>query len=268
MTKVIVITGATSGIGRQAAIDLAKQGYQVVGGARHIVEDPELTALQIDLHQLDVTDHESVKTFIHDIQKRYQRIDVLINSAGYGSFGALEEVPLTEAQNQMEVNLMGVVDLIQLVTHIMRKQKHGRIINVSSMAGRSYGALGGWYYISKHALETMSDVLRVELKDFGIQVVIVEPGNTKTNWQAISNQHLLETTPLNSPYRTMAENHAKVLADSTDTVADVSKTMLRAVSDQRPRRRYQVKLRERFILFLSDHVGSGLRDWFAGQLVR
>ncbi|ERL64855.1 hypothetical protein L248_0459 [Schleiferilactobacillus shenzhenensis LY-73] len=192
MKKVAIVTGASSGIGQQTALDLVKNGYTVIGGARHIAN---LKGTAIEAKYLDVTDHDSRVAFIQDVITRYGRIDVLVNAAGYGLFGAIEEVPLAEAREQLDVNLLGIADLIKLVIPTMRAQKAGKIVNISSLAGRSYSALAGWYYISKHALETMSDVLRLEMKPFGIDVIIIEPGITRTNWAKVTNTHLLQSTP-------------------------------------------------------------------------
>ncbi|KRL81007.1 SDR family NAD(P)-dependent oxidoreductase [Secundilactobacillus paracollinoides] len=147
MKKIAVVTGASSGIGYQTALDFAAQGYTVVGGARHLKNADELVKAGVVFHPLDVTDHDSVQDFVQFIKSTYGRVDVLVNAAGYGSFGALEEVPLDEARRQLDVNLFGIVDLIQQVTPIMRTQHSGRIINISSLAGQSYSALAGWYYI-------------------------------------------------------------------------------------------------------------------------
>lgn len=267
-SKIAIVTGASSGIGRQTALDLIRQGYTVVGGARHISTDDQLRQLGLDVHDLDVTNSTSVKLFVKYVFEKYRKIDVLINSAGYGSFGAIEEVPLSEAKNQLDVNLFGIVDLIQQVIPIMRHAEHGKIINISSLAGQSYSSLAGWYYISKHALETMSDVLRLELKPFNIDVVIVEPGITKTNWANITNQQLLKVTPNNSPYRSLAEKQAQMIQNSTQTVQDVSKVILKAVNAKHPKIRYQVKFLDKLSMSLVHLVSYRLQDFAAQQMLK
>lgn len=199
-------------------------------------------------HPLDVTDYESVQDFVQFIKSTYGRVDVLVNAAGYGSFGALEEVTLDEARRQLDVNLFGIVDLIQQVTPIMRTQHSGRIINISSLAGQSYSALAGWYYISKHALETMSDVLRLELKPFGIDVVIVEPGITKTNWAKVTNEQMLKVTPKTSPYRKAAEKQANMITQATQTVAQVAGVIFKAATVDKPKVRYQVTRQDKIAM--------------------
>ncbi|MFD0898122.1 SDR family NAD(P)-dependent oxidoreductase [Loigolactobacillus binensis] len=268
MTKIAIITGASSGIGKQAALTFQQAGYTVIGGARNIEHDSELKNSGIVTHPLDVTDHASNQAFIQYVLTNYHRIDVLVNAAGYGSFGALEEVPLSEARNQLEVNLLGIVDLIQLTIPTMRQQKAGKIINISSLAGQSYSALAGWYYISKHALETMSDVLRLELKPFGIDVVIVEPGITATNWAQVTNQHLLQVTPENSPYRQLAEKQAQMITQATQTAQEVAAVILKAAQAQRPKIRYQVKFLDKLAMNLVHFVGYRLQDWSANRMLR
>lgn len=266
MTKIAIITGASSGIGEQTALTLQQRGYTVIGGARHI-DDSKLTEAGVDTHYLDVTDHQSNQEFIDYVLNKYHRIDLLVNSAGYGLFGALEEVTLDEARKQLDVNLFGIVDLIQLVTPSMRANGSGRIINISSLAGQSYTTLAGWYNVSKHAMETMSDVLRLELKPFGIDVVIVEPGITKTNWANVTNQLLLKTTPKNSPYRAIAEKQAKVITQATQTTTDVANVIVKAAETRRPKIRYQVTFSEKIIMRLAPMLGYRIQDWVANRMV-
>lgn len=221
MTKVAVITGASSGIGLSTAHILQRKGYQVIGGARHVDNLQNTDTSGVKFLKLDVTNHESVTQFVKQIINDYGNIDLVINSAGYGLFGALEEVDLEDARNQLEVNLFGMADLNKQILPGMRLRHSGRIVNISSLAGKSYSPLGGWYHISKHAVETYSDVLRTEVEDFGIKVVVVEPGITDTNWQSVANNKLLNSTSKASPYRNLAEKVAKVLTNTTATPDEV-----------------------------------------------
>lgn len=260
MKKVAIVTGASSGIGLESAKMLQKRGYQVIGGARHVEKMQSLVEMGGQAHQLDVTNESSLTEFVDFVLKHYGRVDVLINSAGYGSFGALEEVSIEEAKNQFDVNLFGLIRLIQLVLPTMRAQHSGRIINISSLAGLMYTGLGGWYHISKHALETMSDILRLEVKQFGVDVVVVEPGNTATGWQKIAVDKLLTVTPENSPYTSMAINLAKSLKNSNATTSDVAAVILKAVTSKKPKLRYQIKFQEYLTAKLLKLIPDQIQD--------
>ena len=195
MKKIILLTGASSGIGYQTAESLAKEGHVVYGAARRIEKMETLKQFGVNKPiYLDVTDEESIKSAIDTIIENEGRIDVLINNAGYGSFGAVEDVDISEAKMQFEVNLFGLARLVQLVLPHMRKQKSGRIINVSSMGGRMTSYFGGWYHATKYALEAFSDELRMEVTDFGIDVSLIEPGLIKTDWGIIAANKLADSS--------------------------------------------------------------------------
>ena len=190
MKKVILLTGASSGIGYQTAESLAKEEHVVYGAARRTEKMETLKQFGVKPIYLDVTDEESIKSAIDTIIGNEGRIDVLINNAGYGSYGAVEDVEISEAKMQFEVNLFGLARLVQLVLPHMRKQKSGRIINVSSMGGRLTTYFGAWYHATKYALEVFSDALRMEVADFGIDVSLIEPGGIKTEWGIIAANKL------------------------------------------------------------------------------
>ena len=190
MKKVILLTGASSGIGYQTAEILAKEGHVVYGAARRTEKMETLKQFGVKPIYLDVTDEESIKSAIDTIIVNEGCIDVLINNAGYGSYGAIEDVEINEAKMQFEVNLFGLARLVQLVLPHMRKQKSGRIINISSMGGRLTSYFGGWYHAIKYALEAFSDALRMEVADFGIDVSLIEPGGIKTEWGIIAADKL------------------------------------------------------------------------------
>jgi len=194
MKKIILLTGASSGIGYQTAKSLAKEGHVVYGAARRIEKMETLKQFGVKPIYLDVTDEESIKSAIDTIIGNEGRIDVLINNAGYGSYGAVEDVEINEARRQFEVNLFGLARLVQLVLPHMRKQKAGRIINVSSMGGRMTSYFGGWYHATKYALEAFSDALRMEVTDFGIDVSLIEPGLIKTDWGIIAANKLADSS--------------------------------------------------------------------------
>jgi short-subunit dehydrogenase len=144
--------------------------------------------------QLDLTDEDSIEACVKSIIEREGRIDILVNNAGYGSYGAIEDVPISEARRQFEVNLFGLARLTQAVLPSMRAKRFGRIVNISSIAGKIYTPFGAWYHATKFALEGFSDCLRLEVEPFGINVVVVVPGGIKTEWGTIAAEHLRKTS--------------------------------------------------------------------------
>ena len=190
MTKVILITGASSGIGFDAAATLARQGHRVYAAARRVERMEPLKECGVVPLQMDVTDEASMEAGVRTVLAAEGRIDVLVNNAGYGYFGAIENVSMEEARRQLEVNVFGLARLCQLVLPSMREQGSGRIVNTSSVAGKTVLYFGGWYHVSKYSVEALSDALRMELKPFGIDVSMIEPGGIQTNWGLIAADHL------------------------------------------------------------------------------
>lgn len=193
-SKVILLTGASSGIGYDTAETLAKQGHKVYAAARRLERMEPLKEYGVKPLLMDVTNEESMKQGVEAVLQAEGRIDVLINNAGYGYFGAIENVSLEEARRQVEVNVFGLARLTQLVLPIMRAQGSGRIINTSSIAGKMVIYLGGWYNVTKYAVEAFTDALRMEVKPFGIDVVKIEPGSIKTDWGIIAAKNLKESS--------------------------------------------------------------------------
>lgn len=224
MSKVILVTGASSGMGKSAAFQLKSQGHIVYGAARRLEEMNDLKDKGVKTLSLDITNEASVKACIDEILKNEGRIDVLINNAGYGSYGAVEDVSIEEAKRQFDVNLFGLARITQLVLPAMRQQKSGRIVNISSMGGKVYTPMGAWYHATKHALEGWSDCLRLELKEHGIDVVIVEPGGIKTPWGQIAVDHLRKTSgkgAYSNLANSVANNMEKMYSSSQLTDVDV-----------------------------------------------
>ena len=186
--KVALVTGGSSGIGEQTALRLKQAGFTTYAVARRVDRMAGLEAEGVHAFAMDVTDDASMVGGIERIIAEQGRIDVLVNNAGYGSYGAVEDVPLDEARRQFEVNLFGLARLIQLVTPHMREQKSGRIINISSIGAVIYEPFGAWYHATKFAVDGFSDSLRVELRPFGIDVVIVHPAGIVTEWNEISRE--------------------------------------------------------------------------------
>ena len=251
--KVILLTGASSGIGYDTAVALAQQGHKVYAAARRVERMEPLRQYGIVPLKMDVTDEASMKEGVNTLLDAEGRIDVLINNAGYGYFGAVENVPMDDARNQLEVNVFGLARLCQLVLPTMRAQHSGRIINTASVAGRAVFYYGGWYHVSKYAVESLSDAMRMELKSFGIDVVIIEPGAIKTNWGIIAADHLIESSKGTAYEQTgtmMANNLRNMyLSNTISDPAVVRKAIVRAVNARRPCTRYRIGRMANAIVF-------------------
>ena len=251
--KVILLTGASSGIGYDTAVALAQQGHKVYAAARRVERMEPLRQYGIVPLKMDVTDEASMQEGVKTLLDAEGRIDVLINNAGYGYFGAVENVPMDDSRNQLEVNVFGLARLCQLVLPTMRAQHSGRIINTASVAGRAVFYYGGWYHVSKYAVESLSDAMRMELKPFGIDVVIIEPGAIKTNWGIIAADHLIESSKGTAYEQTgtmMANNLRNMyLSNTISDPAVVRKAIVRAVNARRPCTRYRIGRMANAIVF-------------------
>lgn len=243
MAKIVLITGASSGIGEAIAADLLKQGYIVYAGARRLERMRSLEAQGARLLLLDVTDEASMTAAVAQIMSEAGSIDGLVNNAGYGAYGALEDIALDEARRQVEVNLFGLARLIQLVLPTMRKQRSGRVINISSIGGKIHEPMGAWYHATKFAVEGLSDCLRMELAPFGIDVVVIQPGAIKTEWSAIARESLIATSG-SGPYAEQAYVTAGMLAGANrgngSPPGVVAQAVSRALSAHRPKTRYVI----------------------------
>lgn len=208
--KVVLITGASSGIGYEAAQRLARRGCKVYAAARRMELMEPLRKEGIVPVRLDVCDQESMQQCVDTVLQAEGRIDVLVNNAGYGYFGAVENVSDAEARRQLEVNVFGLAAMCRLVIPVMRKQGSGRIVNTSSIAGLVVLPFGGWYHVSKYSVEALSDALRMELRPFGIEVSMVEPGGIKTDWGIIAADHL-KASSSGTPYESSALAEADLM---------------------------------------------------------
>ena len=240
--KVILITGASSGIGYDAAETLAKQGHRVYAAARRLERMEPLKSLGVQVIRMDVTDEESMQEGVRTVIQSEGRIDVLVNNAGYGFFGAIETVPMEDARRQLEVNVFGLARLTQLVLPHMRKQGSGRIINTSSIAGKMVFYMGGWYNVTKYSVEAFSDALRMEMKPFGIDVVMIEPGAIKTDWGIIASKHLKESSA-GSAYETVGTQWADNMdwfykTNLLSSPQVITKAISQAVNSRHPKARY------------------------------
>lgn len=242
--QVILITGASSGIGFDTAKALAQQGHRVYAAARRMDRMEPLREHGVRLIRMDVTDEESMQEGVKQVLDAEQSIDVLINNAGYGYFGAVENVPMDDARHQLEVNVFGLARLCQLVLPAMRRQRSGRIINVASVAGKTVMYYGGWYHVSKYSVEALSDALRMEVQPFRIDVILIEPGAIKTDWGLIAADHLAQTssgTPYEETGIMMADNLRAVYeSDIPSSPSVVRKAICHAVNATHPRTRYRI----------------------------
>jgi NAD(P)-dependent dehydrogenase (short-subunit alcohol dehydrogenase family) len=242
--QVILVTGASTGIGEAAARRLARAGHTVYAGARRVELMKPLEADGVKPLFLDVTDDASMKAVVDRIEREAGGVDVLVNNAGYGSYGAIEDVPMDEARAQFEVNVFGLARMSQLVLPGMRKKKAGRIINISSIGGRITLPLGSWYHASKHAVEGLSDCLRQETREFGIHVSVIQPGGTESEWAKIAGENVLKTSSQGA-YAALAKGMASIMMRENaggalaQVPADVIAVLIqKAAESPRPKTRY------------------------------
>lgn len=244
--QVAIVTGSSSGIGMDTAVTLARNGFLTYATVRNMEKSSiiktaaEKEKLPIKVVHLDVTDDQSVNNAIRTIDSEDGRIDVLVNNAGYGLVGAFEDLSIDEIKNQYETNVFGLMRVTQAVLPIMRRQKSGIIVNVSSGAGL-FGYPGGSAYVStKFAVEGLSESISYELGPFGIKVVLIEPGFIKTNF---ANAMLIgkKAQDLNSPYSKMMQRmqaNSGEMTKNASPVDVVSKAILEAVTNKSPNHRY------------------------------
>lgn len=263
-TPVALVTGASSGIGESSARALLEKGCTVYAVARRVDRMAALAAEGVHTFAMDVTDDASMVAGIDRIVEEQGRIDVLVNNAGYGSFGAVEDVPLDEARRQFEVNVFGLARLVQLVTPHMRERRAGRIINISSIGGKFYEPFGAWYHATKFAVEGFSDSLRMELRPFGIKVVLIEPGPIRTEWNEIARDSLLERSG-DGPYATWARRVHAVMRRFDEparasTPEEVAEKIVTAALARRPAARYPVGRGARLITTSRDLLPDRVFD--------
>lgn len=240
MKKTVLVTGASAGIGKATAIHLAQHGYKVYGVARRIEKMEDLATYGIQTFAMDVTKDESMVQGVNRILKEEGRIDVLINCAGLGSYGALEDVPMPEARNLMDINLFGATRLIQLVLPQMRENKYGKIVNISSVGGKVGLPMGSWYHASKFAIEGLSDCLRNEVRQFGIDVIVIEPGGTKSEMTEIGAADMMRVSG-QSDYKNLAKSINKMYEEMTKNSVEplvIAKLIRTGIEAKNPRSRY------------------------------
>ena len=251
-------------MGREAAILLARKGHMVYAGARRINRMEDLAEQNIVPIQMDVTKCKDNEQVMGRIIEREGRIDVLINNAGFGLYGPVEDIPLDDARYQFEVNLFGLAHLTQLVLPHMRNQGSGRIVNISSMGGKIFTPFGAWYHASKHALEGWSDCLRIEMAPHNIQVVLVEPGIIKTEFGQVLGTGLGKYYG-DTAYKAQLEAFTKAMsaagAQDRGTEAKVlAEVFVEAATTAKPRRRYVKGAMAHPLLLIRKWFGDGIYE--------
>ncbi|SFO86245.1 NADP-dependent 3-hydroxy acid dehydrogenase YdfG [Chitinophaga sp. YR627] len=263
MKKTVLVTGASAGIGKATAILLAQNGYNVYGAARRIEKMQNLNVYGIKPVVMDVTSEESVEDAINRILREAGSIDILVNNAGFGLEGAIEDVPIEDARYQLEVNVFGAMRLVQLVLPKMRENKYGKIVNISSVGGKIAFPLGGWYHASKFALEALSDSMRNEVREFGIDVVVIEPGATKSEWGTIATDSLMKISG-QTAYKDLATKAHKLFTQLSDGIPEpivIAKLVERSIKARKPKTRYRGKeMNSRVLLFLRKILSDKLMD--------
>jgi len=242
MPKTVLITGASAGIGKVTAKLLCEKGYTVWAAARRLEKMEDLKALGVKTVKMDVTDESSLRSAMDGINNEDGGVDILVNNAGYGVFGALEDISAQDTKRQFDVNVFGYINLIKLVLPYMREKRSGKILNVTSVGGKLGEAMGSLYHSTKYAIEGLSDSLRLELSEFGIDVVVIEPGPIMTEFPDLAKNRMMEISG-HTAYSKMAKAQANILAlindEKTSTKPEVvAETILKAIRDKKPKTRY------------------------------
>ena len=247
MEKVAVVTGTSSGIGFETSLALAREGYFTYATMRDTTKSDKIKEitqkenLKINILELDVDDEKSVKSAIAQILDQKQRIDVLVNNAGWGLWGCVEDVSVDEFKEQFETNFFSIIRLIQEVAPTMRKQSSGTIVNVSSVVGRIGFPASPAYISSKFALEGLSESMRFEFAPFGVDVIIIEPGVIKTNF--MKNMKMAKKSELDTVYKditTKVVSGVKMMVEMGTPPKEVANTIVKAIKDKKPLPRYVV----------------------------
>ena len=247
MENVALVTGCSSGIGLETAVALAREGHFTFATMRNLKKVEALEKivkdenLPISILELDVDDKESMDNAIEKIIEQKGRIDTLVNNAGWGMWGTVEDVSIDEFKEQFETNFFSIVRMIQKIAPIMRKQKSGSIVNVSSVAGRIGFPVSPAYISSKFALEGLSECLRFELSPFGINVITIEPGVIKTNF--FDSMKMAKRSDSNSVYNDITSkviSGVKMMAEMGTEPKEVANAILKSINDKNPLPRYIV----------------------------
>ncbi|HEY9047883.1 MAG TPA: oxidoreductase [Ohtaekwangia sp.] len=265
--KVVVVTGSASGIGKATCQLLVSKGYIVYGGDIQVEKNKYLDSIGGHSLALDVTNEEQVKASVDRVIKEQGRIDILYNNAGFGIMGTAEETSMEDAHKLMEVNVFGYVRMVQAVLPYMRAQKSGRIINTTSMGGKIYFPLASWYIASKHALEGWLDCLRIEVKEFGIGVVIIEPGFINTNFYNVSGEYGKKYAP-NSAYGHLFGPISKAPLPKMSEPVVIAKIVEKAITKKHPKTRYVKGKNGKLLIGMRNTFGDKFYDWMVMSQVK
>jgi len=260
----ILVTGASSGIGAAAVRELLVRGHRVHAAARRPGPMEELARLGARTHTFDLAEPDSIEALAAEILEGGNAPDALVNNAGFGVFGSVEETPLDEARQQFEVKLFGLARLTRAFLPGMRQRGSGRIVNVSSIGGRVHTPLGAWYHASEHALEGWSDCLRLELRPHGIQVVVIQPGAVRTPFHETFLEGLLQRSGA-GPYADLAQRMAASTRRASESPRAtepeaIAEVICRAIESPRPRTRYLCGHLARPVVWLRRLAGDRLYD--------
>ncbi len=258
ISKAVLITGCSTGIGRATAAWLAERGWPVWATARRLADVEDLAPRGCRTVALDVCDESSMRAAVAAVERDAGAVGVLVNNAGYGLEGPLEELPMPDLRRQFETNVFGLVRMTQLVLPGMRRQRWGRVVNVSSMGGRLTLPGGAAYHASKHAVEALSDALRFEVRGFGIHVVVLEPGPIRTRFVDTAVATIPAAEGDGSPYaafnavlaRRIREAYDGPMAAFAAPPEAVARVVEKAITADRPRTRYPVTVAARFLMAL------------------
>jgi NAD(P)-dependent dehydrogenase (short-subunit alcohol dehydrogenase family) len=250
MSKAVLITGCSTGIGRATALRLAGSGHAVYATARRLESIADLEAAGCRTLALDVTDEDSMRTAVATVVAEAGAVGALVNNAGYSQSGALETVAIDDVRRQFETNVMGLLRMCQLVLPSMRGQGGGRIVNLSSMGANFTFPGGGWYHATKYAVDALSDALRFEVKGFGVDVVIIQPGLIKTRFGDTAGASMGQAAGDDGPYAefnaALAESMERAYGDANPLARlgggpeAVAAAIEKAITARRPRARYLV----------------------------
>ena len=263
-SKVALVTGASSGIGKAIAKQLISDGLIVYVAARRSEKMQDLEQMGAIALKMDITQEADIKRVVEQIESDRNGVDILVNNAGYAIYGAMEDITIEDARRQFEVNLFGLANLTKLVLPTMRAKKSGKIINISSMGGKIYSLLGSWYHATKHALEGWSDCLRLELAPFNIDVVIVEPGIIKTEFDDVMLTPMMERSG-NSAYSALAKKMEQMTKSSYEKgnasqPSVIAKVVSQAIKAKKPKTRYIAGKLAKPLILIRKWLGDRIFD--------
>ncbi|MGJ4745513.1 oxidoreductase [Leptospira sp. SA-E8] len=260
--KVILITGASSGIGKITAIKLVEEGHIVYGAGRNLSGLNDLIDRGGHAIIMDMSSQESIEKGVRKVISEQGKIDVLWNNAGFGLFGPVEDISIEKARYQFEVNLFGLADITRKVLPFMREARTGLIINTSSMGGKIYTPLGAWYHATKHALEGFSDCLRLELREFGINVVVLEPGLIETGFTDGVLGHFPRESA-EGPYRRIVDSILSAAKKKAIRGSDpelIAKTVRKIITAKNPKTRYLIGKLAKPLVYIRRIFGDKIFD--------